>query len=151
MAGEPRTTPIGTTLVPYLTDAHMRFRIVVEMEHPGIEAGEGSREIGLEAGWVWGPGLVAPERVADEGRWGFGWGYEWAVERLFFQRVVGLIEDLEGRREFVRRYVETGGDVVFRVRLFGGVNIGDVLGAADMMRMAMLGIALQLEVATVWD
>lgn len=93
------------------------------------------------AGWVWRPGMVVPVGVA--GPVGCG--------AAVFQ-ASGLVHRAFRGAVRVRAHVRGDGrECGVPGAAFRGVNIGDVLTPADTMRMAMLGIALQVEVVTVWD
>jgi hypothetical protein len=66
--------------------------------------------------------------------------------RAFFTEVSELLSWLEGRREFLREMVESGGTVEVIVQLPGDRNSGDSWSVKEMARAVDLGVAVGFEV-----
>ena len=66
--------------------------------------------------------------------------------RLFFDGVKAMLTTLEPNADFLSKVASEGGQVTILVNLPGYVNIGDVLDAATLKRLADLQVALSVEV-----
>ena len=95
-----------------------------------------------------GPKLNELGRVRGD----FGWvrSVERHGHRLFFDPLREMLDRLEARRSFVAGYLASGGDAVFTVQAYGRENIGDILSAESVMRVAKLWISLTFEVVPDW-
>jgi hypothetical protein len=67
-------------------------------------------------------------------------------ERDYFSGVSDAITFLEGRGEFIKRVLSSGGSVEVIVHLPGDRNIGDSWSAQEMARAAALGVSVGVEV-----
>lgn len=131
--------------------AALRFVISVQIWHPTIDPAlltEAFRRAPLRC---WQMGLPRTTMRGDPlpGRWPQSY---WVARRRVEARrdfLVALLEKLaalEAHAALVARLLGEGGDIQIKVSLPGERNIGDVLTAETMRRMAALGMNLDIEV-----
>jgi hypothetical protein len=72
--------------------------------------------------------------------------HETRGERNYFSGVSNSITWLEGKGEFIKHVLSSGGSVEVIVHLPGDRNIGDSWSAQEMARAAALGVSVGVEV-----
>ncbi len=115
--------------------SHYLYEVILSVEHPIERPERITHEFGLA---IDDPISSAYAAVAVT------WSHTVKIRshRLFFAIVIGFLTCLETAGDFVQALIASGGRITIWVRLPGSINIGDVLDAQDLARMARLKVEL---------
>ena len=129
------------------------YDVTLQIKHPTETLDIISEKIGLEPDYKL---QVGEPRTAANGASFPGGGVNkytyWACyeevegRRLFSETVAEFLNDLEAAQDFAANLIATGGRITIAINLPGFENIGSVISAADIARMARLGVELSIEV-----
>ncbi|WP_284194945.1 hypothetical protein [Chitinimonas prasina] len=119
--------------------AHL-YSIRLLIRHPRLSVSSISEGLGVSPTHSW--------DVNDVNRPSTMWSLQtWTEgERYFFDEIGDVVCWLEGRLDFVRAVIESGGKVDLIAQLPGCLNIGDLLCPETMARASKIGIAIGVEV-----
>lgn len=134
----------------------LRFVIRLVVRHPTIEPAAITDEFGLEPHLAHAVGTDGVTPIGTKLPWKYkesiwGWSKHVRRKRAFFDEVAKLALKLEKHQQFISALVAGGGTITAIVDLPGDENIGSVMSAADIRRLANLEIDLGIEVFPKWN
>lgn len=132
-------------------ESDRRIHVELFIVHPTLDPVDISRALGLEAQ---NSHRVADQRKTPTGRLLSGvytdtrWRH--CIERMvtdpvFAAEVVGFVERLEARKEFLADVRATGGSASLIIQFLGGAYFSDALAPATLAKLAELGLGLGIE------
>jgi hypothetical protein len=129
----------------------LKYRVRLVIDHPADDLAVITQVTGLVPGLCWTRG---EQRFAPNGTRLAGthqssrWGYSQIVHdsRAFSVSVRAMIDALTPAADMLQKIYATGGRAQLILDLDGDKNIGDVIAAAELSRLAELGVSLGIEV-----
>lgn len=129
----------------------LSYHVLLVITHPDVAPDVISKRLRREPrhSWKAGDPSTTPDGAAIGGvrkRSAWSSSKQKRGHRAFFDGVKDTLDLLERHAGFLRELTDGGGEVSITVQLSGRNNIGDLFEAADMRRMAALGVSLGVEV-----
>lgn len=143
-------------MTPSEGEPPFKYRVVLTIKHPNLDARRISRTLGIKPTnhWTAGEGRVTPAGTRLPGTNAASlWtaSKEVAGDRFFFGGVLDLVTRLESAAHFISEIVESGGTISIIIQLPGTRNIGDEINWPQLARLVALKVTLGIELFLEFD